>query len=307
MKSPISPFYWSKRNKPGVDFKKTPLKYPWFFTVLILALVGIQMCFPPCLEAHGEFGLQERFSSTEKEPKVELVVQNSNEVFVFWPRRSQISQDGKFIITTDGTGIIIWTSSGKKIRQISLTQFGEFTSAKFSPDTAQVLSGTEDCAVLLWDTHTGKEIRRYQGHTEAITDVSFSPNGQILATASIDCTVRFWDRETGKQISQLNHATPVQCVRFSPNGQLVATSGFKTASNMVDFDPFEDTAVHLWDAHTGKEIRKLKGHSSYINEIAFSPDGKMIASGGQDYTARIWNPENGKELQRFVLTKADFG
>ena len=55
--------------------------------------------------------------------------------------------------------------------------------------------------------------------------------------------------------------------------------------------------MKLWDASTGKELFTLEGHSDIVRTVAYSPDGKSIASGaGGDNTVRIWNPETGKEI-----------
>lgn len=303
MKSQIPPFYWSKRNKPGVDSKKTSLKYPWTFTVLILALVGIQTCFPPCLKAHGRFGFQERFSSTEKEPKVELVVQTSLRGFV--SRKGSFSKDGKFVVTTDGNGVILWTVGGRKIRRID-GKAESISSAVFSPDTRFVLVGAEKTA-RLWDTATGKEFLRFEGHTDWINDVDYSHDGKLVATASEDSTIRLWDAGTG-QLRQIikGHYAGVSCIDFSPDGRFLASGGGYKENKVVEFDGYEEKSARLWDVKTGKEIRRFKGHESYINDCAFSPDSRFLATASQDYTARVWNIETGKEVQRFTLKKEDF-
>src|SRR5262249_427898 len=58
--------------------------------------------------------------------------------------------------------------------------------------------------------------------------------------------------------------------------------------------------VRLWDAATGKEVRAFRGHKAEVRCLAFSPDGKALASGGGDKTVRLWDADNGKELRRFV-------
>src|SRR5262249_42048840 len=58
-----------------------------------------------------------------------------------------------------------------------------------------------------------------------------------------------------------------------------------------------DMLIRLWDVASGNEIRQLRGHCSWVRSIAFSPDGKRLVSGGQDYTVRLWDVATGEEIR----------
>ena len=60
-----------------------------------------------------------------------------------------------------------------------------------------------------------------------------------------------------------------------------------------------DHSARIWDAESGKELRRLVGHTQVIGSAAFSPDGKKVVTASWDQTARIWDAESGRELQRF--------
>ena len=164
----------------------------------------------------------------------------------------------------------------------------------------------------LWDVQTGKEIRQLEGHTYSVMSVSFSPDGRWIASGGWDETVRLWDIETGKEIRRLERyidvhrkARPPDCayndvansVAFSPDSRLIVSNGIPGI-------------VLLWDAQTGKEIRRFKGHTDIVRSVAFSPDGLLIASGGADRAVRLWDVQTGKEIRRleahtgFVYTVA---
>src|SRR5947208_87950 len=82
--------------------------------------------------------------------------------------------------------------------------------------------------------------------------------------------------------THLRHAASAINVVFAPDGKSLASSG-------------NDGLVRLWDAATGKEIRRFEGHKGNVDGLAFSPDGKTLLSSGGDGTVRLWDVATGKE------------
>lgn len=78
----------------------------------------------------------------------------------------------------------------------------------------------------------------------------------------------------------------VNSVAFSPDGRFVLTGS-------------EDNLARMWNAATGKLLRKFVGHSGGVMSVAFSPDGRQVLTGSRDSTARLWDAATGKELRRF--------
>ncbi len=91
-------------------------------------------------------------------------------------------------------------------------------------------------------------------------------------------------RLTHSELLNLSHAGMVSSVAFSPSGTILVTAGDA------------DQGVKLWDVATGKELMSLKGHTKIVNQVAFSADGKKLATASNDHTARLWEVATGREL-----------
>ena len=158
----------------------------------------------------------------------------------------------------------------------------------YSPDGGllAVASGSD---IWLYDTVTHQEVARLIGHPGEVS-VAFSPNGLILATGSwkigsFERTVRLWDVASGTLL-RTPHTYPsqgVNSVAFSPNGLILATGGW-------------DQTVRLYNVTTGELRQPLEGHTFDVKHVAFSPDGKVLASAG-DQTVRLWSVITGRHLR----------
>jgi len=95
---------------------------------------------------------------------------------------------------------------------------GSVNSVVFSPDGRQILSGSSDGTIKLWDIDTGRELRTFSGHKGRVESVAFSPDGKKILSASSDGTVRLWDVSTGKEIAQFISFDDGEWIVITPDG-----------------------------------------------------------------------------------------
>ncbi len=192
----------------------------------------------------------------------------------------------------------------------------DVNSVAFSPDGKTIASASLDKTVRLWDAASRQNIATLTGHESAVRSVAFAPDGKTLASASDDQTVKLWDARSGQLLNTLTgHESSVLSVSFAPDGKTLASASW-------------DQKVKLWDARSGQLLNTLNASSSSqwrstereyprtwmivspVNSVAFAPDGKTIASAGDDQTVKLWDARTGQNLatlkghENFVLSVA---
>ena len=154
---------------------------------------------------------------------------------------------------------------------------GEVYHAEFSPDGRVLASSGQDGTVRLWDPTTGSLIRTIQAHPSEVNWVRFSPDGRTLATTSDDGTVRLWRVEAdSKPLVIAAHRGIALIVVFTPDGSRVISCGR------------EDGDVKIWDAASGRWLGSFHVDDRLLENMALSPDGKILAIVGHAEVATLW-------------------
>ena len=181
-----------------------------------------------------------------------------------------------------------------------------------------------DNTARLWEVGTGRELRRFDGHTSIVPSVAFSPDDGSVVTGSWDGTVRLWETTTGREIRVFDHhREAVRAVAFSPDGRSISASGDTTTiwdvatgreTRVVRHAQARDAAfspdsgslavvgnlssARTFDRTSGRELRRFEGQTDWVVAAAFSPDGRTVLAASWDHTARLWDVATGQETRR---------
>jgi WD40 repeat protein len=247
-------------------------------------------------------------------------------------RSLAFAADGKSIVSASADGVVrLWeiSTAGQRLQLQGHAHGAGITRVAFSADgrTLAAAGDHRDPAIVVWDVVTGKQLQRLAGHSPLV----FSPDGKTLAYADAGKGVVLWDvtsakvrRRVGEAIrdiaalaftrdgktlaagtanaihlwrvkdgTELNpvdgHQAEITAVAFAPDGKSVATGSF-------------DGTVRLWEAATGKPLRKLADHPFGVPYLAFTDQGKQLVFASRD--CRVVETATGKHLKALVENQA---
>lgn len=171
----------------------------------------------------------------------------------------------------------------------------------FNPNSQQIVAGLSDGDIQVWDTATGKSLRRWNAHEAEIKAIAISSERQFLITGSTDRTVKVWELNSGKLLQTLNltagetAATAVQALQISSDSRRVAVA--------------TERSIQLWDTLAGKLVKvvvKLSPQQAQSLSaalpfsMAFVPNSANLATLDTDNSIKLWNRNTGA---RFITLR----
>jgi WD40 repeat protein len=217
----------------------------------------------------------------------------------------QFSPDGRTLVSGGMENLKFWdVPSGKctsviKANDDPLFRSG-FYAVRFSPDGSKFATAKNnnnlpaERIVQVWETASATELKRFAREARCL---DFSPDGKLLVLGSAGKSAVV-DVASGRDVAEMAvEADSVNAVAFSPDGKTVAVA----MGHGGHCDPSTDVAVGLWEAVTGRLVRRWPspGDSRGLMSVAWSPDGKTLATAG-DSGVTLWEPGSGKVVNRFA-------
>ncbi|HUS03747.1 MAG TPA: WD40 repeat domain-containing protein [Chitinophagaceae bacterium] len=169
------------------------------------------------------------------------------------------------------------------------------TQQKFSPDGTILASCGFDYTIKIWNIPDGRLLTDNKEHQETVVDIAFSNDGKMLASTSDDCTIKLWNVQNGALVRTMKIPEHVQSAAFSPDDKLLMTGGrdktligefVQTIFGDAEFN--KGVSARLWDVETGALLQTFTEHGNDVMDIAFSHDGKWIATASADKTVELW-------------------
>ncbi len=195
-----------------------------------------------------------------------------------------ISNNQEILVSADNKGKLnIWDWQKKKISYSLQGHKKTINSIAISNDNQLLATAGDDKNIRIWNLQTRLLVTTigglFSGHKDKILSLIFTPDSQFIISSSADKSVRMWNLNNKKEVFNYStYSNEVLNIKVNKEGQYLATAG-------------KERWIKILDLKTKKLAKSLK-INHIVTAIAFSPNSKILASGGFDRTIKLWNWQN---------------
>jgi WD40 repeat protein/LysM repeat protein len=235
-----------------------------------------------------------------------------------WVRAIAFSPDGALLASgSDANKIQLWRASDGELVHTLEGHTDWVRDVAFSADGTLLASASDDRTVRLWRVSDGTPVRTLEGHSDLVWSVAIAPEGDLMASGScaekeeewrcIRGELFLWQVSDGTFLGRLEgHTRNVNALAFvlfedtalfEDSAPSEEAGRILLASGAGSQDAGDDT-VRLWDVETRTLLHTLEGHTGWVMDVTFSPDGARLASASHDGTLRLWQTGDGALLRR---------
>jgi WD40 repeat protein len=184
----------------------------------------------------------------------------------------------------------LWSKPTWNLQQTIAAHSDWVRCLNFTPDGAQLVSGSFDKTIKLWQLNTGIALYTLSDHLKGVFALAVSPDGKLMASGSWDETIKLWNLEAGVLLQNLiHHQDSVKSLVIAADSKTLISGS-------------SDQTIKLWQLPEGNVLKTIQD-SELIAAIALSADGKFVASTGDDGIVKIWSLESGEMIAASIANK----
>ena len=220
------------------------------------------------------------------------------------------SPDRQFLASGDDEGLVV-VSDGQTGTTLSVYRYHTdvVQSVSWSHDSTRIASASTDGYIHVWNAITGQQqlqltLHRIPSLDPRVITAAWSPDGRFIAAGSNSEQVKIWDSESGQLLMTYREHTHkdeilprlgwILSLAWSPDSRYIVSGGggYNLSGAGIVETPLFDKSVHIWEARTGRRAATYNAHAKSVTSLAWSPDGRYIASGDRNRQIHVWEPTN---------------